>query len=81
VLLIALAVSPVTAPFATCDLSALAGEDSHTTTDSKLLKDSTTTVAIFDESPRGLEDVTILFAAGVASVANTRQIAPPILRL
>jgi hypothetical protein len=81
VLLIALTVSPVTAPFAACDLSAIAGDDSHTTTDSKSLKDSTTTVAIFAESPRAFEHAIMLFAAGVAGTANTRQIAPPILRL
>jgi hypothetical protein len=81
ILLIALTVSPVTAPFAAYDLSAIAGEDCHTTTDSKSLKDSTTSIATFVESPGTLEHIIMLFAATVASEANTRQIAPPILRL
>ena len=50
VLLITLTVSPVTAPFAACDLSAIVG-DGHTA------------------------------AVVVASLRNTRQNAPPILRL
>jgi hypothetical protein len=81
VLLIALTVSPVTAPFAACDLSAISGEDAHTTTDSKDLKDSAATVATFTDSTQAVEHGFLLLAAGVANVANTRQIAPPILRL
>src|SRR4051812_22393334 len=48
VLLVVLAVSPVTAPFASCDPSALAGEDGHTTADSKILKETTTVAAFVD---------------------------------
>ena len=80
VLLIALAVSPVTAPFAVCDLSAIVGEDGHRTTDVKLLKECTSVVTLV-EFPLGFVDSTLLFAAVGASVAHARQIAPPILRL
>jgi hypothetical protein len=79
VLLIALTVSPVTAPFAACDLSAIVG-DGHTTTDSKILKESTT-VAAFAESSLAFEHAVMMAAVVVASVRNTRQNAPPILRL
>jgi hypothetical protein len=80
VMLIALVVSPVTAPFAVCDLSAIVAEDGHSTTDAKLLKDCTSLVTLV-ESPIGFGGSTLLFAVVAARVAHGRQIAPPILRL
>ena len=79
-LLIALTISPVTAPFAVCDLSAIVAEDGHRTTDAKPLKECTSLVTLV-ESPLGFVDSTLLFAAVGARVAHARQIAPPILRL
>jgi hypothetical protein len=80
VLLITLTVSPVTAPFAVCDLSAIASEDGHTTTESKLLKEAST-VATFVESPSAFVDGSVLLAAVLARGAGTRPIAPTNLRL
>ena len=80
VLLIALTVSPVTAPFAACDLSAIAGDVGQTPSESKLLKDAST-LATFIDSPSSAENGTFLFAATVATVVSPRQIAPTILRL
>ena len=74
VLLITLTVSPVTAPFAACDLCAIIG-DGHTTTDSKILKESTT-VAAFAESPLVREHAVMMAAVVVASVRNTSSVAP-----
>jgi hypothetical protein len=80
VLLIVLTVSPVTAPFAACDLAALASEEGHTTGDSKVLKETTTVAAFVDASIR-LEDGTVVVASASAGVAHSCQAAPPILRL
>src|SRR5207249_4352156 len=80
VLLIVLAVSPVTAPFVAFDLTALASEDGHTTADSKILKE-TTTVAAFIDASMPLEDGIIVFASASAGVAHSCLAAPPILRL
>jgi len=80
VLLVVLAVSPVTAPFASCNLTALASEDGQTAADSKILKE-TTTVAAFVDASSLLQDGTAVFAFASAAVAPRCQAAPPILRL
>jgi hypothetical protein len=80
VLLVVLAVSPVTAPFASCDLTALATEEGQTTADSKILKE-TTTVAAFVDASILLEDGPAVDASAGARVARPCQAAPPILRL
>ena len=80
VLLIALTVSPVTAPFGVCDLSAIVGDDGHKTTDAKLFQECTS-VPTLVESPLRFVDSTLLIAAVGGRVAHARQIAPPILRL
>jgi hypothetical protein len=80
VLLVVLTLSPVTAPFAACDLTALAGEDGHTAADSKILKESTTVVAFVD-SPIQLEDGSVVFASALSIVVRSCQAAPAILRL
>jgi hypothetical protein len=80
VLLVLLTLSPVTAPFAACDLTALASEDGHTAADSKILKE-TTTVAAFVDAPNQLEDGSVVFASATSLVAGPCQVAPAILRL
>jgi hypothetical protein len=80
VLLIALTVSPVTAPFAACDLATLVSDGAHTDADSKLLN-QTTTVAAFVDASALLEHGTDVFASARASVAHSCQAAPAILRL
>jgi len=80
VLLVVLAVSPVTAPFAACDLVALVSDHGHTDTDSKILKE-TTTVAALIEAPILLQDATAVFAFASPVVPPPCQAAPPILRL
>jgi hypothetical protein len=80
VLLVVLTVSPVTAPFAACDLTALASEDGQTTADSKILKEITTVAAFFHASILLQNDTAVVAPAG-ARVALTCQAAPPILRL
>jgi hypothetical protein len=80
VLLIALTVSPVTAPFAACDFAALVSDGAHTDADSKLLNDTTTVAAFVDGLPL-LDQGTVLFASANASVAHSCQAAPAILRL
>jgi hypothetical protein len=80
VLLVVLTVSPVTAPFAACDLTALASEEGHATADSKILKETTTVAAFVDASIR-LDDGTVVFVSSSARVARPCQAAPAILRL
>ena len=79
-LLVVLTVSPVTAPFASCDLAALASEEGQTTADSKILKE-TATVAAFVDASILLQDGAAVFAFASAVVAPSCQAAPPILRL
>jgi hypothetical protein len=80
VLLIALAVSPVTAPFAAFDLAALVSDGGHTVADSKILNE-TTTVAAFVCASTLLDDGNVVFASASATVVHSCQAAPPILRL
>jgi hypothetical protein len=80
VLLVVLTVSPVTAPFAAFDLTALASEDGHTTADSKILKETTTVAALIDASIP-LQVVIVVFASASAGVVHSCLAAPPILRL
>jgi len=80
VLLVVLAVSPVTAPFAACDLVALVSDNGHTDTASKILKEPTT-VATFVDTSSGLEDGTVVQASTTVRVARPCQTAPAILRL
>jgi hypothetical protein len=80
VLLIVLAVSPVTAPFASCDLAALVTDTGHTDTDSKNLKETTTVATCVDASVR-LENGPVVFAVAKFIVAHSCQAAPAILRL
>ena len=79
-LLVVLTVSPVTAPFAACDLTALASEEGQTSADSKILKEATTIAAFVDASIL-LQDGTAVFAFASAVMAPPCQAAPPILRL
>lgn len=81
VLLIALVVSPVTAPFAACDLAALVSNDAHTDADSKLLNETTTTVAAFVDTFTLIDHSAVAFASTSARVAHSCQAAPSVLRL
>jgi hypothetical protein len=80
VLLIVLTASPVTAPFAACDLAALVSDGGHTAADSKSMKE-TTTVAEFVGASVWLEDGTVVFAFAKSTIAHSCQPAPAILRL
>lgn len=80
VVLIVLAVSPVTAPFASSELAALVTDTGHMDTDSKNLKETTTAATFVDASVR-LEHGPVVFAVAKFIVAHSCQAAPSILRL
>lgn len=79
VLLIALAVSPVTAPFAACDLSTMVTEDGGTHCASKDLKESP--LPTLGEFLPVLEYGDVTSAAGPLGRTSPRATAPLILRL
>jgi hypothetical protein len=80
ILLIALAVSPVTAPFAAYDVTAMITEDGGLHCDAKDLKESTTLPMLDAATPR-LELGAVICACDALSLTPTRSTAPPILRL
>jgi hypothetical protein len=80
VFLIALAVSPVTAPFAACDLAAMVTEDGGTHCESKDLKDSPT-LPTLGEFLLVLEYGDVTSASGPLGLTSPRSTAPLILRL
>jgi hypothetical protein len=80
VVLIALAVSPVTAPFAACDLTAVISHEGTVHDESKDLKDLTGD--IFAAAAQVPFEVSGCLVTSVrAGLAVVPHIAPPILRL